>query len=279
MQTPARQTHPRRHRLRFAVAGLAALGVALAPAAAAADPTPSPGATPINRAGTSFFTATPVNAGQPVQVSGFTGDYMYWAISADAGQITDIAMTVTLPPADKRSGPSTWTVDVFDGLRRRQACTAGAQTPTATADAAQVALGCTLRRVRSWAEPWSGDPLPGTYYVRLSVIDLPEPDIGLPIQVDMLVNSTDGGSSADDGQLKAPLVPAAKPGRIMTKAEEPIDPSPSPSPVAADSSWFSWVSWDWLPDLSARWIWTTVGGALAAVAGVVGFSLTWRRRS
>ncbi|HEX5542975.1 MAG TPA: peptidase [Micromonospora sp.] len=276
---PARPEHRRRY-LRVAVAAVAALGAALMPAAAAAEPTPSPGATPVNRAGTSFFTATPVNAGQPVQVAGFTGDYLYWSISGSAGQITEIAMTVTLPPADERSGPSTWTVDVFDGLRRRQACTAGAQTPTAAADATEVVLGCTLRRVRSWAEPWSGDPLPGTYYIRLSVIDLPESDIGLPIQVDMLINSRDGGSSADDGELKAPLVPAGKPGKIVTDAEEPVDPSASPSPVEAGSDWisFDWISFDWLPDLSVRWIWTTVGGALAAVTGVIGFSLTWRRR-
>lgn len=272
-----------RARTRFG-AVLTAVGTALLPAAvagavvpssaAAAAPTPSPGASVVNRAGTSFLTAAVVNPGQPVNVAASTGDYLYWSFHADAGQIVDIALTVALPPADKRTGPSTWTVDVFDGLRRRQACTAGAQTPTVPAEAAEVSLGCTLRRVRSWAEPWSGDPLPGTYYVRLSVIDLPETDLGLPVQVDMLVGVVEAGTSADDGELTAPLVPAARPGKLVSVAG-PADASASPSPVPGEQN----AMLDWLPDLSARWIWTTVGGVLAAIAGLVGFSLTWRRRT
>ncbi|GAA1423556.1 peptidase [Catellatospora coxensis] len=262
-----------RLRNRLAAAAFAAACATLLPAAAAmAAPTPSPGSATVNRAGTSFLTATAVSVGQPVQVTASTGDYLYWSFSATAGQTTQVALTVALPPAAKRTGASTWTVDVFDGLRRRQACTAGAQTPIAAATATAVELGCTLRRVRSWAEPWSGDPLPGTYYVRLSVTDLPEPDLGLPIQVDMLLGA-EGDAGADDGELKAPLVPPAKPGQVVAQAE-PVDPSASPSPTPDDGS----SALDWLPDLSARWIWTTVGGVLAAVAGVFGFSLTWRRR-
>lgn len=249
-----------------------ALGAAfLLPAAASAAPTPSPGAATIDDAGTSFLTATPVNVGQPVRLDASTGDYLYWSFTADAGQTTEIALTVTLPAAGKRTGPSTWTVEVFDGLRRRQACTAGAQTPTATKEATTVALGCTLRRIRSWAEPWSGDPLPGTYYIRLSVTDLPETDLGLPVEVELLIGATDTGTSADDGELEAPLVPPVRPGKVITSPGAP-DPSASPEPVVAGML-------DWLPELSARWVWTTVGGVLAAVAGVVGFSLTWRRRS
>lgn len=268
---PVRARRPRRY-ARLGAAALAAAGAVLLPAAASATPTPSPGAATVERAGTSFLTATPVGAGQPVQVAATIGDYLYWSFSATAGQQAEIALTVALPPG-KRTGTSTWTVDVFDGLRRRQACTAGAQTPTAAADATEVRLGCTLRRVRSWAEPWSGDPLPGTYFVRLSVVDLPESDLGLPIQVDMLVGATDAGTSADDGELKAPLVPPARPGKLVAAAGSP-DPSASPNLVAEEED----TALDWLPDLSARWIWTTVGGVLAAVAGVVGFSLTWRRR-
>lgn len=266
--------HHRGHvRNRLAAAVFAAGCAALLPAAAAtAAPTPSPGSATVNRAGTSFLTATAVSVGQPVQVAATTGDYLYWSFSAAAGQTTEIALNVALPPAAKRTGASTWTVDVFDGLRRRQACTAGTQTPIASATATTVSLGCTLRRVRSWAEPWSGDPLPGTYYVRLSVTDLPEPDLGLPIQVDMLLGA-DGDSSADDGELKAPLVPQVKPGQVITAAGS-SDPSASPSPEPDAAA----GALDWLPDLSARWIWTTVGGVLAAVAGVFGFSLTWRRR-
>lgn len=272
MPIRTRQGRTRLH-TRLGAAALAAAGAVLLPAAAAAAPTPSPGATTVDRAGTSFLTATPISAGQPARVAASTGDYLYWSFSATAGQTTEIALTVALPPAGKRTGTSTWTVDVFDGLRRRQACTAGAQTPTAAVDATEVTLGCTLRRVRSWAEPWSGDPLPGTYYIRLSVTDLPEQDLGLPIQIDMLVGATDGGSSADEGELEAPLVPAARPGKITPVAGS-VDPSASPSPVSGEEN----GALDWLPDLSARWIWTTLGGVLAAVAGVVGFSLTWRRR-
>jgi hypothetical protein len=159
-------------------------------------------------------------------------------------------------------------MDVFDGLRRRQACTAGAQTPTAEASATSVTLGCTLRRVRPWAEPWSGDPLPGTYYVRLSVTKLPEPDLGLPINVDLLVSADgEGGASGDDGRLEAPLVPNNRAGTVLTA-------EPAPEAVAEEESSLT----DWLPEPGSRWVWTTIGGVLAAVAGVVGFALTRRPR-
>ncbi|MFD0822698.1 peptidase, partial [Micromonospora zhanjiangensis] len=249
--------------------------------ARAADPTPtpdstltpSPGAAVVNRAGTTFLTATAVAPGQPVSVAGSTGDYLYWSFTATAGQTDRVAITVTLPPKG-RTGGSTWTVDVFDGLRRRQACTDGAQTPTVNATAGTVSLGCTLRQIRGWAEPWSGDPLPGTYYVRLSVTDLPEADLGLPVRVDMLINAEDGDDpGVEGGRLRAPLAPPARPGSALTVAPTP---DPSATPEAGDGT--SFVSLDWLPDLSSRWIWTTVGGVLAAIAGVVGFSLTWRRR-
>ncbi|MEU8288558.1 peptidase [Micromonospora sp. NPDC048905] len=245
---------------------LAAGGAALLPAPAVAAPTPSPGATPVNRAGTSFLGATPIAAGQPVRVDASIGDHLYWSFPATAGQVQEISATVTFPKG--RSGASTWTVDVFDGLRRRQACTAGAQTPTVDATATSVALGCTLREVRPWAEPWSADPLPGSYVVRLSVIDLPEPDLGAPIDVDLLVGTiADRGASTDDGELAAPLVPNTKAGTVLN-AVPPADPDADGEGDAAD----------WLPDLGSRWIWTGIGGVLAAVAGVVGFGLTRRPR-
>ncbi len=247
-----------------AATALATAGLALAPGVAAAAPTPSPGATTVTKAGTSFLTATAITAGQPVQVGASTGDHLYWSFRAEAGQVHEIVATISLPKG--RTGASTWTVDVFDGLRRRQACTAGAQTPTAEASATSVTLGCTLRRVRPWAEPWSGDPLPGTYYVRLSVTDLPEPDLGLPIDVDLLVNADgEGGASGDDGRLEAPLVPNTRAGTVLTA-------EPTPEPVAEEKSSLT----DWLPEPGSRWVWTTVGGVLAAVAGVVGFALTRR---
>ncbi|MEU3452020.1 peptidase [Micromonospora sp. NPDC006766] len=248
------------------VAALAAAGLTLAPAAASAAPTPSPGASTVTKAGTSFLTATAIAAGQPVQVDASSGDHLYWSFRAEAGQTHTINATVSFPKG--RSGRSTWTIDVFDGLRRRQACTAGAQTPTVDATATSVTLGCTLRRVRPWAEPWSGDPLPGTYYVRLAVTDLPELDLGLPIDADLLVSvDGEGGASGDDGKLKAPLVPNTRAGTVLTA-------EPMPEPVAEKKTSLT----DWLPEAGSRWVWTTAGGVLAAVAGVVGFALTRRRR-
>ncbi|RZU73153.1 hypothetical protein EV384_1552 [Micromonospora kangleipakensis] len=249
-------------------AALVAAGLALPPAAASAapTPTPSPGAATVTKAGTSFLTATAITAGQPVRVGASTGDHLYWAFPAQAGQVHQVTATVTFPKG--RSGASTWTVDVFDGLRRRQACTAGAQTPTVDAAATSVTLGCTLRRVRPWAEAWSADPLPGTYYVRLSVVDLPEPDLGQPIDVDLLVGADgEGGASGDDGELKAPLVPANRAGTVLTT-------EPTAEPVAEEESSLT----GWLPEPGSRWVWTTAGGVLAAVAGVVGFALTRRPR-
>lgn len=254
-----------------ALAVPAVLAGVLYPVAALAAPTPSPGATVLDRAGTSFLTAAPVTAGQPVRLDASTGDYLYWSFPGAAGDVTEIAATLRFPADAKRSGPSTWSIEVFDGLRRRQACTAGAQTPTAARDAAEVRLDCVLRRVRSWAEPWSGDPLPGTYYAKLSVVELPEADLGLPVEVDLLVGTTDGGSSADDGEMRAPLAPPARPGAVLTSADG-SGAAASPAAVA-DGGTF-----DWVPAFSARWLWTTIGGVLAAVAGVFGFSLTWRRR-
>ncbi|WP_320065754.1 peptidase [Micromonospora sp. RTGN7] len=246
---------------------VAATALTLPAAPALAAPTPSPGAATVTKAGTSFLTATGIAAGQPVRVGASTGDHLYWSFPARAGQLHEITATVSFPKG--RTGASTWTVEVFDGLRRRQACTAGAQTPTATASATSVALGCALRQVRSWAEPWSADPLPGTYYVRLSVVDLPEPDLGLPIDVDLLVSELgDGDAPADDGELKAPLVPNTKAGTVLTG-------EPSAAPAEDDDEG---LLAGWLPDLSSRWIWTTIGGVLAAVAGVVGFALTRRPR-
>ncbi|WP_233604237.1 peptidase [Micromonospora sp. HM5-17] len=254
--------------------------------AAPTTPTPSPGAVTVTKAGTSFLTATAIGLGQPVKVPASLGDYLYWSFPGSAGETNEVAITVALPPGSSRHGAATWTVDVFDGLRRRQACTAGAQTPTAGPNDAQVTLGCRLRTVRPWAEPWSGDPLPGTYYVRLSVTDLPEEDLGLPVRVELLVSTIDDTDTPlEDGDLKAPLVPATEPGKVLTGATPDATPAPGASgrpELAAgeddDDGWFDGWFEGWFDGFSSRWIWTSAGGVLAAIAGVVGFGLTRRPR-
>ncbi|MDN3354119.1 hypothetical protein [Actinomadura sp. DC4] len=242
-------------------AGLVALA---GPALAEETPTPSPSAT-VTTAGTSFLTATKVEADQPVRVSGSTGDYQYWSYEAAAGETDRLAITITLPPGSSRHGPATWTVDVFDGLRRRQACTAGSQTSTAATGTGTVALHCLLRQVRSWADPWSDEPLPGTYYVRLSATGLPEQDLGLPIQTDVTLDAHGGDAQPDNAKLKAPLSPKVDPGATVAPQAAP-SASPEAGPLQRAKGWFSWPS--------GRWWWTIGGGVLAAMTGVGGYSLT-----
>ena len=256
----------------LAATGAAALA-ALVPAGAAVAKAPTPvpsasGQAVADVAGTSFLTASAVRPGQPVRVDASVGDYLYWSFPAVAGHTYEVALTVTLPPAQNRHGASAWTVEVFDGLRRRQACTSGAQSPSAAQTDASLTLGCTLREIRSWAEPWSGDPLPGTYYVRLSVADLPEQDLGLPCAVEMTVTgSGDGDGKPADAKLSTPLSPNLDPGATLAPGA-----SASPAPDGSDGAL------RWLPSLSTRWVWSAIGGVLAAVAGVVGFALTRPRR-
>ncbi|MEV5754009.1 hypothetical protein AB0L00_39870 [Actinoallomurus sp. NPDC052308] len=250
----------------------AALALATAgPAFAGGKASPKPRTT-IGTAGTSFLTATTVQPGQSARLSASTGDYLYWSFAAAAGQTDRIAVTITLPTDANRLGASTWNVEVFDGLRRRQACTAGPQTVTAQSGAAKVSLQCTLRQIRSWAEPWSSDPLPGTYFVRLAAADLPEQGLGLPIDVRLRISAKHGNAEPSGAHLKAPLSPAVNPGATVAPDAMPsADPSAvssAPKPVQRAKSWFSF-SWP-----STRWWWTIGGGVLAAVAGVAGYSLT-----
>jgi hypothetical protein len=277
--------------MRTTAAGALALGAVLlaAPAAGAATPSPSPSASgakaPARTAGTTFLTATALAPGQDASVDASTGDYLYWAFGASEGQTPTVGVTVTLPPSADRHGAQTWSVEVFDGLRRRQACTAGPQNATGAASAAALSLSCTLRQVRSWAEPWSGDPLPGTYYVRLSVGDVPQQDLGLAAQVRVHVAAKGGADDAqpEGGSLKAPLVPpvnagsTAAPGAAASPtATASASASPAPgtaqvaAPAAAESHWYSDLFSGW----NTRWFWTVGGGALAALAGVWGYTLT-----
>lgn len=237
----------------------AALLASAATATAAPSPTPSTGTKGAGptEAGTGFRTATPFRPGQKATASASSGDYLYWVLPVDAGQRVTVRAAVTLPEAAARHGASTWRLDVYDGLRRRQACTYGTQSAAAAREEATVELACVLRTVRSGAETWSNDPLPGSYYVRLTVVGLPEEDLGLPVraQVEADVKET-GGAQAVDAVLAEPLVPG-----IAGASEE------QRAARAPEDGW----SGGWWSD---RWVWTAAGGLLGALAGIYGYTLT-----
>jgi hypothetical protein len=194
-------------------------------------------------AGTDFRTATAIKQGQQATANASAGDYLYWAFPADSGEHVTVKATVTFPAASVRHGASTWQLDVYDGLRRRQSCRFGSQTRTAAADATSVELSCSLRAIRAWAEPWSNDPLRGAYYLRLTVLGLPPTDLGLPVQAAVKATSSGtAGRQAVDGSV-APVVSA------------------NSAAVAPSGGWAG--TW-W----SARWLWTGGGGLLAALIGV-----------
>ncbi|WP_326810403.1 hypothetical protein OIE62_32680 [Streptomyces scopuliridis] len=263
------------------LAGVLLLGTA---GSAVADETPTPTGSSSDgsdtaeaptEAGTSFRTATAFRPGQRATADGSSGDYLYWVFPADAGQRPTVTAKVTLPEsAAARKGATTWQVDVYDGLRRRQPCMYGAQTKALAADARTVELRCTLRTVRAWAEPWSNDPLPGSYYVRLTVLNAQEVDLGLPVRAEIEAATPDkGGASAVGGQLAVPLTP----GRTTVSAADDGDGSGTDSGmrdgarlaasgVEPEGGWSS----GWWTD---RWIWTVAGGVLGALAGIAGYTL------
>jgi hypothetical protein len=233
---------------------LLALGLAAGPAAADSGDAPT-------EAGTSFRTATEIDPGQTATADASAGDYLYWSFPADAAQRPTVRATVKLP---KAHAAETWQLDVYDGLRRRQACQWGAQTRTVAADAGSVELTCVLRTVRAWSEPWANDPLPGTYYVRLTAVGLPTGDLGLPVGAEVRVDAKDmGGAVAVDGRLGEPLVP----GSATRAAEREESSSAVLSGIEPEDGWAS----GWWSD---RWVWTAVGGLLAALAGIGGYALT-----
>ncbi|WP_338701959.1 hypothetical protein V2W30_31885 [Streptomyces sp. Q6] len=234
-------------RTRFLTGALLGLGVLLSAAgpvaAAAGDDEPKAP----TEAGTSFRTAAAFEQGQKATASASTGDYLYWSFPADSGQRPTVRASVDLPEAQARHGAQTWRIDVYDGLRRRQSCQYGTQARTVAADAARVDLACTLRTVRAWSEPWADDPLPGTYYVRLTVTSLDDADLGLPVSASAEATSKEiGGAAAVDGSLSTPLT--------ATTASDDHD----------------WSSGWW----TSRWLWTGAGAVLAALAGIGGYALT-----
>ncbi|MFD7922898.1 hypothetical protein ACFV3R_27220 [Streptomyces sp. NPDC059740] len=248
--------------LRTAAAGIAA-GVALlalctpasadtaAPAASASPSTDADATAAPTEAGTSFRTATAVRPDQEATAQASTGDYLYWQFPADAGDRATVTAKVTFPAtASPGQATSTWQVDVYDGLRRRQACRYGRQTADAAAGAGSVTLSCHLRTVRAWAEPWSNDPLPGAYYVRLTAVKLNNAALGVPVKVGVTATTTQaGGSAAVDGRLARPVVQG------------------SSQTVEPDGGWSS----GWWSD---RWLWTAGGALLASLAGIGGYVLT-----
>ncbi|MGW2995600.1 hypothetical protein ACWDA9_28935, partial [Streptomyces sp. NPDC001193] len=134
----------------------------------------------------------------------------------------------------------------------------------AAKEAASVELSCTLRTVRPGAEPWANDPLPGSYYVRLTVVGVAEEDLGLPVRAEVEASTRDtGGAFAVDGALAKPLVPG-----IGKTAQAGSGSSAQPAALGEPADGWSGGRW------SDRWIWTAAGGVLGALAGIFGYSLT-----
>ncbi|MFD9307882.1 hypothetical protein ACFWCB_35280 [Streptomyces sp. NPDC060048] len=238
--------------LRRALTAALLVGGGLLGVAASPSPSPSGGPQAPTEAGTAFRTATPVRLGQEATADASTGDYLYWVLPLDSGQRATVTASVTLPAATGRHAASTWQLDVYDGLRRRQPCMYGAQTGTAAKVAATIDLSCTLRPVRSGADQWANDPLQGAYYIRLTVTDLAQEDLGQPVRARLRAEAKDvGGAYAADNALAAPLVPGAGTAAGL----EPED---------------GWSGGWW----SDRWLWTVAGGLLAGLAGVGGYRLT-----
>ncbi|MFI6348309.1 hypothetical protein [Streptomyces sp. NPDC050560] len=248
------------HRAAAAAGTLLALGALLWGAswpAAADDASPSPSDSASSsddaptEAGTSFRTATAIPDGQTATASASSGDYLYWSFPADQGQRPTVRAEVKVPSA---VAGSTWQIDVYDGLRRRQSCMYGAGTRKVAEGATSVSLACTLRPVRGWAEPWANDPLPGTYYVRLTAVDAPPSALGLPVDASVSVAGHPAGGAHAVGGHVEPLAASA----LASGERKPED------------GWSSGLATD-------RWAWTAGGGALAALTGVGGFRFARRR--
>ncbi|MET8010313.1 hypothetical protein ABZU86_08515 [Streptomyces sp. NPDC005271] len=258
----------------------AALFTAVAPASAdGRDGKDAP-----TEAGTNFRTATRIEQGQKATASASTGDYLYWVFPAAAGQTPRVEAELKLPDGSARHGSATWQIDVYDGLRRHQPCASGTPTRRAAQQDESISLSCTVRQVRSWAERWSNDPLEGAYYVRLTVVDLPDPDLGLPVEAEIKASARDAGGAHADGGKVTPLNPVLRAGVLSETDSEPPEDSGSGSSDDkgdADTSHAvaepadGWGSGWW----SDRWVWTLAGAALAALAGVGGYTLARGPRS
>lgn len=240
---------------------------------ASASPMPSSTVSPVAvDPGTSFLTATAVKDDQPVTVTGSTGDYQYLSFVLKAGQLATFSAEVTLPPSAQRHGPADWELTLYDGLRREQPCVGGTPVQQAADDAATVQLTCTLPRIRSYADTWSNDPLPGTYYARLTLADSPEQDLGLATSGQLLLTVADGASRPAGASLPTPLVqPAAGPTATAAPADAVTDTASGDG--TAEHHWYD----GWFSHRHAPWWWMAGGSAAAAATAVLGFTLTRRR--
>ncbi|MCE7081950.1 hypothetical protein [Streptomyces sp. ST2-7A] len=239
-------------------------------------------------AGTSFRTAGVLEQGGTATAPATIGEYLYWVFPVAAGQNASASATVTFRDQGVRSGAGTWRLDLYDGLRRLQPCTAGRAEDTADAGADSLVLDCTLRTVRAWAEPWANDPLPGAYYLRLTAVDLPEEDLGLPVEVTLEVGAEDaGGARARGGELPAPLVLTNRAGELDpalpdedadAEEAEDGDAEGSGSVTGAGALTEPEVGWNggWWSD---RWLWTGAGGILGGLAAIAGYTLVRRPRA
>ncbi|MYW01269.1 peptidase [Streptomyces sp. SID3343] len=252
----------------FAATAAALVGVALfaAPASAEQDVPP----------GTSFTAAGKLKTGDEARWSASAGEYLYWQFPATAGKDIKAKVDLELAPGAARSGPVTYRIEIYDGLRRRQPCVEGNQVAAAQKTDAKVSLTCTPRTVRDWSEPWSTDPLPGTYFVRVAAMEVPELDAGLPIKVTVRVDTKDGDDQVptSDRQLSDPLVPITKAGAVLQKGQ-----SSDTRSIAWDEEEDHWYTWDWMSGPNARWFWTALATFVAALMGILGFQLTRKKRS
>ncbi|WP_370124376.1 hypothetical protein [Streptacidiphilus sp. MAP12-33] len=263
---------------------LSLLALPLLAGVAQAD-TPSPAASPPAStgtaavlAGTTFRTAGPLGPGGTGQAAGAVGDYFYWSFQAAAGQAPTVTATVQLPSGTGRQAAETWRLDLYDGLRRAQPCVGGSPQAQAAPDSGSVQLSCTLPTVRAGAETWSNDPLPGTYYVRLTVGDLAEQDLGLPVSAQLTLATPSGSPASADVSLSTPLsLPTAGPsaGTSDTATATATGGITSPSPAPGNGGSASTGTGSGLfSGGNARWWWTGGGAVAASLTAVLGFSLT-----
>ncbi|WP_406280653.1 peptidase [Embleya sp. NBC_00896] len=227
--------------------------------------------------GTSFLGAGELKLGDEARWSASAGEYLYWTFPAKAGKEIKAKVDLDLAPgAGARTGPVTYRIEIYDGLRRRQPCVEGKQVATAQKTDTKLSLTCTPRTVRDWAEPWSTDPLPGMYFVRISAMDVPELDAGAPIKVTVRVDTKGGDDQVptSDRQLADPLVPITKAGAVLKSGQTSETRS-----VAWDQEEDHWYQWDWMDGPNARWFWTALATFVAVVFGVLGFQVTRKKRS